>query len=68
MHLSSTAAFSKVACHFTLMHGYQQVIMPIFENTEVVDDVLDFANVGGGEIRSNMSRREGKEQGGGFAK
>lgn len=50
------------------MHGYQQVIMPIFENTEVVDDVLDFANVGGGEIRSNMSRREGKEQGGGFAK
>lgn len=35
--------------------------MLIFENIEVVDDVFDFANVGGGEIRSNMLRREGKE-------
>lgn len=42
--------------------------MPIFKNTEVMGDVSDFVNVGGGEIRSIMSPGGGKEQGGGFSK
>ena len=42
--------------------------MLVFKNTEVISDVSDFVNVGGGEIRSNMSQYGGKEQGGGFSK
>ena len=42
--------------------------MPSFKNIEVISDVPDFVNVGGGEIRSNMSQCGGKEQGGGFSR
>lgn len=39
------AAFSKVACHFTLVYDYYQVIMPVFRNTQVMGNVSDFVNM-----------------------
>lgn len=38
-------------------------MITVFKNTEVMGDVPDFVNLGGGEIRSNMSQCGGKEQG-----